>query len=484
MSDGFVPDDDGFVPDADTGAAGSPLEKALAEQKGEMVTVKTPTGDALFNRQGQRVATGEEYAARNPDDFKQWLLGGALSFMGGGGKLIDEIRGADAAVKTGLQVAGAGGNPIDPMRTAYNTTRNQTRKQVAEEQLKHPIAGVAGAVAPYLAAPGPKGAAGRIALGSATAGIDELGGSTSEGFGDIAKDVAMATGAGAVFSGAAEGVFAPLRWAGGKLSSKAGEVASGLLAKTQGLRDKATSSAVGKLGSIGSQQMNVADHVLQVLKNPTRFPLEVVQAAEAFQASPAGRQVLERGAINAIEKGPSLLNQEQAARGALAQAMGAAQPAKVASEVTQSLQPGAVASEIGGNFMRGQAPKLAMAGVGAGLGAGVSALTGHDKTAGALGGAVGGSFLATPGTMQFLRNTAGNPRVQTVALQGLEALTEGFVGGGSAGARVMTPALAQEGRQNAYAKLMEQFGIQPEDDEDISTKGFILSQREPSMQSK
>ena len=487
MSDGFIPDDeDGFVPDeVDTGVPGSPLEKALASQSGEMVTVETPTGPAMFDRQGRRVSTGAEYAAASaPDDakFKDWLLGGATAFFGSGGKLIDELRGADAAVKTGMQVAGAGGNPIEPMRTAYNQTRNETRKVVADQQAAHPIASVAGAVAPFLAAPSPATVGGRIVTGGASAAIDEVGGSTADDFTGLAKDVLMAGGGGMVLSGAAEGLLAPLRWAARGASKEADAAADAFNASRQAKLDQGVKSAAGLTGNIGTQQMNVAEHALQVLDNPQIYGPAKVAEAKAFIASPAGQRVLDRASSNAFARGPSLLNQEAAAQNALAQAIGAADPSAVKAGTQALVQPGAVASDVGGKFMSSVGQRAALSLVGGAAGNFAADQLGMDRSMGTLGG-VGFGF-ATPGVLQFARNTFKSPAVQSAANRVASDVFSGAAGVGSRGARSLEPGMAQEARQSAYAELMEKWGLRPESPDDASAKAFILMQTEQGAQPK
>ncbi len=487
MSDGFIPDDeDGFIPDeVDTGVPGSPLEKALASQSGEMVTVETPTGPALFDRQGRRVSTGAEYAAASaPNDakFKEWLLGGATAFFGSGGKLVDEMRGADAAVKTGLQVAGAGGNPIEPMRKAYNQTRNETRKVVADQQAAHPIASVAGAVAPFLAAPSPSTVGGRIVTGGASAGIDELGGSTADDFTGLAKDVLMAGGGGMVLSGAAEGLLAPLRWAARGASKEAGAAADVVQQNLQNTRDAAVRSGTSSLGGITSAQGNAIETALEVVRNPSNFSPQVVAKAQALIDSPEGKLMLDRAAENAMEKLPGLFGRETGARGALAQAMGAAQPGVVASEAAQRVAPGAVASDVGGKFMSSVGQRAAMSLVGGAAGNFAADQLGMDRSMGTLGG-VGFGF-ATPGVLQFARNTFKSPAVQSAANRVASDVFSGAAGVGSRGARSLEPGMAQEARQSAYAELMEKWGLRPESPDDASAKAFILMQTEQGAQPK
>ncbi|HAM55951.1 MAG TPA: hypothetical protein DCQ64_11285, partial [Candidatus Rokubacteria bacterium] len=56
---------DGWVleqPESATGVPGSPLEKVLAEQKGDVVTVQTPTGPTQFTRDGSPFYSPDEAA--------------------------------------------------------------------------------------------------------------------------------------------------------------------------------------------------------------------------------------------------------------------------------------------------------------------------------------------------------------------------------------------------------------------------------------
>lgn len=490
----FLAEDD-FDPKAflsegvDTGAPGSPLEKALASQSGEMVTVETPTGPAMFDRQGRRVSTGAEYAAASaPDDakFKDWLLGGATAFFGSGGKLIDELRGADAAVKTGMQVAGAGGNPIEPMQMAYNQTRNETRKVVADQQAAHPIASVAGAVAPFLAAPSPATVGGRIVTGGASAAIDEVGGSTADDFTGLAKDVLMAGGGGMALSGAAEGLLAPLRWAARGASREADAAADVVQQAKLAELNRGTSSQIGTLRNIVGQEMSSVDAQLRVVNNPALHPPQRVQEALDFLASSKGRELLDRTAENSLDLAGSLANKEDAARAALAQSVTAANPNAVRAWTQTAVKPTTVASDVGRRFLKSQGERLALGAAGAGAGGLAGWLMGDDWKSGAGGAIFGGGlgFKAPPGTVAFLRNTFRSPAVQSSTNRVASDIFSGAAGVGSRGARSLEPGMAQEARQSAYAELMEKWGLRPESPEDASAKAFLLMSTEPAAQPK
>ena len=101
VPDGIPPPPPGFALDGVSQAIpqGSPLEKAMKEQSGEIVTVETPTGPAQFTRDGQRFFSGDELAQMDAGPkARESALSGALSFLSGGGPLIDEFKGIEAAL--------------------------------------------------------------------------------------------------------------------------------------------------------------------------------------------------------------------------------------------------------------------------------------------------------------------------------------------------------------------------------------------------
>lgn len=473
----------------DAGSAGSPLEKALKEQTGDVVTVKTPTGDVRFDRQGRPALTAEEYANRSvnlkDNDFKQWLLGNVASWAGGGGKMVDELRGADAAMKTGVQALGAGSptDAWDAAKHAYVQTRNRTRKDVADVQRKFPVAGVVGAMTPYLVAPNAATAGGRIALGSASAGLDELGGSTSEGLGDIASDILKAGAGGALASGVGEGLFGGLRWAGGKALEQAKGATGyieGLLAKGSG---KGVNSELGVLRNVIGQENTVAKNAITVVNNPHLYEPAEVQAAEQFLSSPDGKELLRRSAVNSLDLGGMLANKEDAARKSLAQAVAASDPALLKAQAAQMSSPGVVAKDLSQKALRTFGPRAAL-GVAGGVAGGLAEALGTDshEWKGGAGGGFAAGWMSAPGVQQFVRNAARSPAVQSAANQMAGRLFEGVANVGSAAARSAAPALQQNARQNAYDRLMNIFGVTPKSPEQASDEAFLLSQTDSRMQ--
>jgi hypothetical protein len=166
----------------DSGDVGSPLEAALKAQTGDVVTVDTPTGPAQFTRKGERVMSAEE---REPmfgameAGARQRGLEGALSFLSGGGPLIDEGKGLEAAL-----------NINDPrsMKEKYLWAQDVAKRDIASATahaspmvtvrgVTVPVLPALGAALPQLLAPNPSTWAARIALGTEQ-GVQQMAGAS------------------------------------------------------------------------------------------------------------------------------------------------------------------------------------------------------------------------------------------------------------------------------------------------------------------
>ena len=198
------------VPDAEVEASGaspgSPMARALATQPGEVVTVTDPQEGDLgrFLRSGKRVMSPQEVEANAKSSMNVGGMEGLLSFLSGGGPLLDEGKGALTAI--GDRKPGEGF--LDAYRRGRETARNDV--STATRNASPEVAGVP--VLPVLgsmAATAPIGGAGSGAklfgAGALSSGILGTGESeqdlTQGEFGPFAADVglrALTGGAGAV----------------------------------------------------------------------------------------------------------------------------------------------------------------------------------------------------------------------------------------------------------------------------------------------
>lgn len=454
--------------------AGSPLERALQTQQGDVVTVETPTGPAQFTRDGRRVLSAEEASQQmNAGEarLKERALEEGVTFFANGGKLADEIAGlgaAQTAVPRFLASKVTGQQAMNPLE-AYVATRNRVRRDVAGAEKNSPTVEVAGlnvkpvallgAAAPSLGVGLPETMLGRLGLGAATAAIDEVGASeadlTKGETGQFGKDVVRAGGAGLVAAGAGELATAPLRAIATKASGESALARQALESATQEARDKAARSALGSLGGVVSAQGNAAETIGDILRNPHLYSQNVVLEAYNFMRTPEGQQLMNRAAMNNMERMPGLLSREAEARQVLSAAQASAAPGAVSKEVAAKVAPGAVVSDVGRKFMKSVGQRAALSAGGAGVGALISEATGGDwKTGGAIGA---GSGWATPGVLQFMRNQANNPALQTVANRAMADLLELAANTTARGARSVEPMTSTAQREDSRDRLAKTF---------------------------
>lgn len=443
---------DGFDPDAylaaKTGAdAGSPLDSALRDQPGDVVTVETPTGPAQFTRSGQRFYGGDELKQRMDSQepaFRQRMLEGATSLLSGGGPLMDEMRGAAAVVGAPALAQRAAnalvGEPNEPAGDTYRRVRDDTRRTVDGAtnnasptfnvgKVKLPILPMVGAAVPSLFAPLAAGPVARIASatyqGGASAAADSRADLTQGDAKGFAKDTGMGTALGAVGGAAGELLGAPLRWLSRRTGGEASAAKDVLQGQIQSARDKAVQSARGQLGNNTAVQGNAMESVMEVIRSPGAFPHETVMDAMAFIQSPQGQQLLKRAVANNIDKSTGALAAEPGLRSALAEATQQMQPGAVAGELSSRLDPNAVMGDLGKKAWNSLGQRAAISAGGAAVGGLASMATGHDFSTGASMGGLSG--FAAPGVLQFLRNQSRNPALQHT----VNAYAERILNGGA-----------------------------------------------------
>lgn len=447
---------------------GTPLDKALKAQTGDVVTVDTPTGPAKFTRSGSRFMTGDELstAMKSGPGPGERVLEGALSFLSGGGPLLDEMAGYSKAIdpRVGMKhLAGkvtgdAAPSPLEVYRRARDSARRdvsmatRNASPVADVMgLKVPVLPALGAIAPTLATGNPATVLGRIGLSGVLGAEQAVGGSQADltrgEVADFGKDVLVGGGAGLAAGGAAEGLSAPFRMLSGKLGTLAGEAKDAVAAATQKTKDEAVKSAVGGLGRVVATQGNSMETVLEALRNPQWFDDATVQAAYRLAESPEGKVLLSRAAQNNMAKLTQSLNAEDAARQALDAAKSAAAPSAVASEVAAKTAPSAILSDVGGKAWKSIGQRALLGAAGSGLGAGAAWLTGADPKVGAGIGASAG--FMPQGALQFMRNQAASPTVRYGATSLIGRLLESEAGGVAKGAAMVSPLGQQGARETA-----------------------------------
>lgn len=488
MSEPFDPDaylakksGDDFDPDAYLAKPapdvepGTPLDKALKAQTGDVVTVDTPTGPAKFTRSGSRFMTGDELstAMKSGPGPGERVLEGALSFLSGGGPLLDEMAGYSKAIdpRVGMKhlVGKVTGDTAPSPLEVYRRARDSARRDVSMATrnaspvadvmgLKVPVLPALGAIAPTLATGNPATVLGRIGLSGVLGAEQAVGGSQADltrgEVADFGKDVLVGGGAGLAAGGAAEGLSAPFRMLSGKLGTLASEAKDAVTAATQKTKDEAMRSAVGGLGRVVASQGNSMETVMEVLRNPQWFDDATVQAAYRMAESPEGKILLSRAAQNNMAKFAQSLEAEASARGALGAANAAAAPSAVASEVASKTAPGAILSDLGEKAWRSVGQRALMSAAGGAAGGALGWATGMDpKWTAGIGAGAG---YATPGTLQFLRNQAASPTVQYGATSLIGRLLESGTGGVAKGASAVSP-VAQKAKDEAEEESIQAF---------------------------
>jgi len=474
-----TPPPPGFTLDADSDEQpiadlGSPLDKALFAQKGDVVDVETPTGPARFDRQGRRVMNADE--SRQMMDaggarLKERALEGALSTLSGGGPLVDEMAGAAKALSPlelarkalGYAVGGYNQSPLSTYRSARDSVRRDVGRSTRNASpnvdvfgTKVPILPAIGAAIPSMLAPLPAGFIGRV-LSSSAQGAESAAGTSSADLTDgqgaqFIDDVGSGAAWGTAGGMGAEALGAPFRLIGRGAGREAGLASQAVSDATQAAKDKAVRSATGDLGRLVATQGNSMESVMEVLRNPQWFTDEAVQKAYAIAESPQGKTQLSRAALNNLTKLEGGFNAEPGVRDVLANANAAAAPAAVANEVAQKTALPAIAKDVGSKFMRSVGQRAALGVAGSALGAGGAYLTGQDPKTGAAFGATAG--FMPQGVLRFARNQAKSPEVQFGANTLMQRLMDQTTGTAARSGALMTP-VAESARPSIDEKERE-----------------------------
>lgn len=393
---------------------------------------------------------------------KEKVLSGALSFLGSGGKAIDELRGAHEASKPwslsdwlsdrigGAMPQVSAPSPLD----IYRRVRDQTRRDVSQAQREHPVASVIGAVAPQLVGGGGTLLA-RLLASGATGAIDAAAGSNSDltkGEGaQFAKDTGVGGALGLAAGAGGEVLGAGARGIARGAASRLGGVVSSQAAKDAAAVADEVASLRGQLGAESQKASRLFENTQRATggslpPGASAIDPALQQKAMLALSDPATARLQEKVLERSLQEIPGQTAKVTALEQALAQksAGAGAEAAKRTSDYfaqpvfRTEIAPrlGRVATNIGLGSLAGGA-----AGIGEGLykGGDFSKLPERTVT-GAIGGLAGGSGFKT-----MVRNAAASPRVQAAALNGLRASGNAVGTAMSATARGVEPVARSRG---------------------------------------
>jgi hypothetical protein len=409
----------------DSGDVGSPLEAALKAQAGDVVTVDTPTGPAQFTRKGERVMSAEE---REPmfgameAGARQRGLEGALSFLSGGGPLLDELRGFDAGARAFLRREGDAGD-------AYRQVRDETRAEVSKATgaaspimdiggVKVPVLPALGAAAPSLLAPNPATIAGRIGLGGYTGASSAAANSEARDWMGLAEESFLGGALGAGTTAAMEPVVAGIgllmKGAGDKIAvirnARAAKDAADVASELESLR--------GALRAEQQKGSRLFENTQRALGGTPAggAPVSpaIQQKAAQTLADPSTARLQEQVLENSIEAIPAQTRRIMGLEHEVAEETFLA-PSKAAQQTQDYFSGGAWARDIRPRINR-QLGNAALGGAYGLPGAGVALATGHPGLA-ALSVMGAATAAGQKGAITSARNALASPRVQTGALQ-------------------------------------------------------------------
>lgn len=338
---------------------------------------------------------------------------GALSNFG------DELA---AATETAHGIAR---HPIDTFGKwgpAYEQNHADWQRMFDESTRDRPGAYLGGA----LMTPNPIGKAGLLARLAAMGGqgaMAGLGGSKASlvngEFGEAAKDTGIGGAIGLAAGAGAELIGAPVRWLAGKLGNEANAAADVARAEIAAKREAELASAKASERSLvggGNRQLETGEQVV----NNTLGNIDPAAQRKMILAltTPEAAALRTKIAENTADYIPEQAGRIRAAEAKAAQAAQAAMPAAVDAATNQTLAN--APSNLLRNFMRSVGQRAVMSGLGAMAGGATGMVLGDDwKTGTGIGAGFG---WATPGVLQFIRNSAKNPAFQHLAATGMQGL--------------------------------------------------------------
>lgn len=426
--------------------------------------------------------------------FKEDALKHALSFISGGGPLVDEMSGAAAAWQDAPRaLMQSGGSPSrfsQAVLDRYRSKRDDVRKTVGDAQAAGPtvkgvpVLPVAGAVASTLGVGAPESMLGRLAAGAAQGGLygltDSRADLTKGDVGGMLRDTGAAAGLGLAGAGAGEAVTALPRLGANVLQRAGVSARLGRAAKDVADVQSDVAAARGRLGSLTQEASRTNENLLREVAGPpsTTAGGDLAQEALVALQSPERRAVSQSVIENNLERLP----QQNAA---IAKAKADYQALMTGADQEAAKRTADYFS--GPIFDNEVAPRLwrfaQRAGAGYLLGKASETLTG-DKNAGFYGGALGAS-VGAQGTMQMLRNVAKSPRVRAAAgdfaaqtvVPSLDAFGRALGAGAASKPGAKGLDVQQDSSGTAWAEFQRRFGFEPKDDEEVADRHFIESQR-------
>lgn len=342
--------------------------------------------------------------------------------QGGTFGFADEIGGvlgmADEAARRAF---GSGGTYGDkPLREAlvkrYLLERGSNREELAEAQVKHPVATGVAELAGGLALPIPGAGAvktaaqaGRVGQAALRAGALGVGVGAVSGYGrtqapDLTgqlKDVAQDAVTGGL-------VMAPLGAGAARLSSAKAKAAQDALEKTQKEAEKAMRSARSALGGETSSGFRTIEQLERALNDPGVDPA-ARQAALDFLTSPEGQALKNQVLESASRRGGGQVARIQDAEQAFADASAATDPAAVKATTEAYLAEGLKPEVLprATRYLSRVIPVAVTSALGGAIG---------DTAGAVVGGTIGGVLAASmgaPGTA--LVNMLKSPRFRYTA---------------------------------------------------------------------
>lgn len=389
-----------------------------------IVETDTPQGK-VRSRGGLPILSPEEVSQRldaGDARLREKALAGLLSFVSGGGPLVDEGKGALEALKrVPRYLAGDNGESLgDTYTKARDSARKTVKDATADASPSVSVGGVDVPLLPLagaLASSGPLGetALARLAASTFGAGLNAAGASEGATPSEVAKDTAVGGGLGLAGAGVGEVLGAAARPLARALRGKSEEASRAVAEAEKAAADKAARSAVGAVGGHTAGVANTLGRLEEIARNPLGlYSAEEVAAALERLGEPdlvALRQQMTQNLMSkAGNQGPALAR----AREDMLSALVAASPESVAAKAAAKLDPSKQGADFGRSLWRSVGQRALIPGALGAAGAGVSLLTGGDPVKGGLGGLAGGAFLSQPGVLAFLRNQAGNPARQAL----------------------------------------------------------------------
>lgn len=402
--------------------------------------------------------TGQDEAAKNANT-KEKGLEGVLSFLSGGGPLMDEIAGVSAIgdprkFRPGESVLDTYRRVRDSIRRDVGSATRRASPTVGVMGHQVPVLPLAGAVLPSLAAPNPATILGRIGVSGAVGASQAAGESTADltqgDVGGFRDDVVRGGGTGLLAAGAAEGLSVPMKAIARGAASRIGDAVA-----TRAAKD--TADVAGEVASLQGKANSEAQKLSRYFENTQRgagggvapagsSPLDPAIQQRAMMALTDPAAAAAQGKIvdrSARMMGPqtgvvSRLDQEAAAKAAGASKEAADRTSGFFAKptITTDVLP-RIGRQLQNAAIGGAAALPTALAAGAGFGKAGAGL--------ALAGGIGTGF--SKGALSAARTTMANPRLQVGALESLINASQAgqrALRTGAQSTAAVTPQLAED----------------------------------------